>query len=70
MMMILSQMYLKGKRKEKEDDSFKATKIMRDLLKVASSLDMVKLSMEGNLQTRRKKFDEGQLRIVFIRKPV
>jgi hypothetical protein len=54
------------KKKAKEDDSFKATKIMRDLLKVASSLDMMKLSMEGNLQTRRKKFDEfeGQLRIV------
>ena len=57
-----------NKRKRKKDnDAYKATKMMRDLLKVASSLGMEKLSMEGGLSSRRRKFEtfESELRVIF-----
>jgi hypothetical protein len=35
------------KKRKKGNDAYKATKMMRDLLKVASSLGMEKLSIHG-----------------------
>ena len=57
---------VESKASTSQHDDFQTTKIMRDLLKVASSLDMEKFSMEGGLQVRRRKHEEfeSNLRII------